>query len=344
METPTLLGHLARFASFSQQSELLCTQALAYLLQTHESAHSAMARLIAERTGVSLDATHTWRAEARQENNGRPDLEARDAEGVAIVKIEAKLGAEIGKDQVGSYVDDLQHRNDSTSAMLLLVPEARTEQATKMLAAALRPSGPAARPPREAGGITTAVLTWEELFEALLSDSTALLRFEVEQVRGMYRVLTGAFIAPLADEDDLRQWRTRRDEFEKVIDKVTRRLTTEHAIYPMSREPLPGEPSTDASGGYQRRYVCPAPGSCFSIGIRDAFAGYLTPVWMRFHKDTGNFSQIRRRIQASSVRCVESSGHIWIPLDVPLQVSGEQMVDTISMKISEIMSVSLGSR
>ena len=43
MTTPTLLGYLAKFGSFSKQSEVLCTQGLAYLLQTHEDAHSAMA-------------------------------------------------------------------------------------------------------------------------------------------------------------------------------------------------------------------------------------------------------------------------------------------------------------
>ena len=41
--TTTLLGYLARFSSFSIQSELLCTQGLAYLLQTHKVARTALA-------------------------------------------------------------------------------------------------------------------------------------------------------------------------------------------------------------------------------------------------------------------------------------------------------------
>lgn len=110
----------------------------------------------------------------------------------------------------------------------------------------------------------------------------------------------------------------------------------------MGREALPGESSQDESGGYQRRYVCPLPGSCFSIGVRDSFAGYLTPVWMRFHKDTGDFSRIRQRIEASSVRCVESGCHIWIPLDVPTNVPGARMVDVIVGEATEISAVALG--
>ena len=51
MESPTtLLGHPSHFGSFSTQSELLCTQGLAYLLQTHEDARSALADEVEART------------------------------------------------------------------------------------------------------------------------------------------------------------------------------------------------------------------------------------------------------------------------------------------------------
>ena len=49
MTTPTLLGYMARFGSFSAQSEVLCTQGLAYLLQTYEDARSALAAEVEER-------------------------------------------------------------------------------------------------------------------------------------------------------------------------------------------------------------------------------------------------------------------------------------------------------
>jgi hypothetical protein len=49
MTTPTLLGYLARFSSFSTQSEVLCTQGLAYLLREHADARSALAGMRARR-------------------------------------------------------------------------------------------------------------------------------------------------------------------------------------------------------------------------------------------------------------------------------------------------------
>ena len=162
----------------------------------------------------------------------------------------------------------------------------------------------------------------------------------------MYRVLSGDFIAPLASEEDLLQWRERGREtdFLKLVDKVTRRLTTQHSIYPMGFESL-----EDASHehehedmGYRRRYICRLVDdleSCFSIGVRDSFEEWLTPIWMRFHQDTDNFGRMRHRREASSLRSLESSGHIWIPLEVPLEVSGEQMIQALFEQAEEVVRV-----
>ena len=91
---------------------------------------------------------------------------------------------------------------------------------------------------------------------------------------------------------------------------------------------------------YYLRYVCPCiddTASCYSIGSRDSFAKWVTPIWMRFHKDTGNFRLIRQRIQSTYLRSLESSGHIWIPLDVPRDVSGQQMVQALVEQAEDVV-------
>jgi len=66
---------------------------------------------------------------------------------------------------------------------------------------------------------------------------------------------------------------------------------------------------------------------------------------MRFHKDTGDFRSIRQRIEASSLQWLESGGHIWIPLqiweplEVPQEVSGEQMVQRLAEQAEKIVRV-----
>ncbi len=345
MTTPTLLGYLARFGSFTTQSEVLCTQGLTYLLQTHEDARSALADEVETRTGVGIGDSLTWLPEALQADGGRPDLEARRDDDVPVVKIEAKLGAELGPDQLRSYVADLKCRNSGEAAMLVLVPKGRTAEAAKVTAEAFgrSGSGPWRLTDEQPSGIVViAVISWDELFAALRVGKSERFRLELEQLQAMYRELISDFIAPLASDEDLRQWRSCETDFVRLVDQVTRCLTKRHRIYPMRLESLDHVSPEREPGEYHLRYVCPSvddAASCYSIGVRDSFAEWVTPIWMRFHRDTVNFRLIRQRIKVSSLRSLESGGHIWIPLDVLRDVSGEQMIKALVEKAEEVVRV-----
>jgi hypothetical protein len=152
----------------------------------------------------------------------------------------------------------------------------------------------------------------------------------VQELEAMYRELSGDYMAPLASPEALRLWREREDDFVKLVDRVTRQLTTQHRLLPMDFDERGSTAAPGSEGrGYRRRYVSPVAGDtapCYSVGVRDSFAEYLTPVWLRFHKDTGDFERIRQRIKDSDLQRVDSGGHIWIPLTVPTDVSGEEIV------------------
>ncbi len=94
--------------------------------------------------------------------------------------------------------------------------------------------------------------------------------------------------------------------------------------------------------GYRRRYVCQqfrGAASCFSVGVRDSFAEWVTPIWLRFNRSTGHFSLIRHRVAASTLRWLESGGHIWMPLDMPPGVPGEQMVEALVEQAEAVAGV-----
>jgi hypothetical protein len=342
MATPTLLGYLARFGSFSAQSEVLCTQGLTYLLRTHEDARSTLAAELKARTGIVLDDSITWHAEVPQDDGGRPDLEAQMADGVPVVKIEAKLGAELTTNQLQSYEADLRESNHGETALLLLVPKGRTTEADRVAAEALGLSGPG--PWRLVNGHRTgvAVMSWDELFTALRGSNVNRFHYELEQLQAMYRVLSGDYIAPLASIEELRPWGDRETDFINLVDQVTRRLTTQHQLYPMGSEPIEEASEEHEAADYYRRFVCSSSGgesSCFSIGVRDSFAEPVTPVWMRFHRATGYFWQIHQRIEASRLNWLESGGHIWIPLEIPLEASHEQMLEALVEQAQEVERV-----
>ena len=336
----TLLGSLARFGSFTTQSELLCTQALAYLLQTYAHAANALTEEATKRTDVEIQKSVTWHAEVVHDDRKRPDIEAQSKSGIPFLMIEAKLGAVFGPDQLPAYKRLLQMHDEGEAALLVLVPEKRIKEAVNAVS---RDFGP---PQADRWYLTDgrpcgiAVISWEEIFTALGSRKEERFIYDLDQLEEMYKELRGAYIAPLADIEDLLHWRERETDFINVAKEVSCQLTSAGRLLPFQTEPLE-DPSEKAEGPsddleeqvYRRRYVrCPGGDndSYFSIGVRDPFAGWTTPIWMRFHRDTDKFSHIRQRIEKdSSLDWLESGGHIWIPMEVPFEVSGDQMIDII---------------
>ena len=332
MTTPTLLGYLAKFGSFSKQSEVLCTQGLAYLLQTHEDARSAMVHEVKVRTGIELSESLKWISEKQQEDGARPDLEAM-ADDVPVVKIEAKLGAELTANQLQLYVYDLLQRNSGKGALLVLVPEGRIEEAAKVTAAAFDLAGSGPWPATDGHRTGMAVISWDELFDTLKTGKDGRFRYELEQLQAMYRVLSGSFIAPLASDEDLRKLGEREADFIDLVDQATRQLTRNHRLLPLYN---------DKQTQFYHRYVqlsSNLPKSYYSIGVRDSFAEWITPIWLRFHKVTGDFGSIRQRIEASDLRWLESDGHIWIPLDIPREVPREQMIQALVEQAEDVVRV-----
>lgn len=340
----TLIGHLAQFDSFFSQGEVLCTQGLAYLLHNSD-ARSRFATEITTRTGVTLPHDLTWRAEAYQAHDrGRPDLEARSASGLPVVKIEAKLGAALSAGQLQSYVDDLQGRS-SRGVLIVLVPEGRIQEAARVVEGTFGPSKSGCWRPAGCEGVTVAVVSWEEIFEALRSGGPERLQYEVEQVEDMYRVVGGDYyIAPLAGPEELIAWRKREKDLVDWVDRATRRLTTDGRINPIGMEPLEQAPEGLEPKGYQRRYVCRPLGedwSCYCLGLRDPFAGHCTPIWLRFDKRTPGFAMVSERLRTSRLepRLLSSSGHIWIPLDLPFRVDTEDVVNALVRQAEEVATV-----
>lgn len=344
----TLLGHLAEFGSFFCQGELLCTQGLAYLLKEHPDARLAFANELAARTGVTVNHDLTWRAEEIQESDGgRPDLQARISDKTPIVKVEAKLGARLDGGQLRSYLTHLQPGLQSRQlegVLVVLVPPPRTNEATDVVKRTFGLDGPGPWRASDYPTIAITVISWDEVFAVLGRVESQTLHSELEQLEGMYRTLSSYHIWPLAGLEELINWRRDPVRFEKLVDQVTRRLTTHRRVLPMAFEPLEQDPEGLDPKGYTRRYVLrPLQDTTTfaSIGVRDPFAGSVTPIWLRFHRSTGCFADIHNRLAASCLRprLVESAGHIWIPLDPPYDVPSEQVVDALVAQAEEIFTV-----
>ena len=346
----TLLGHLAQFGSFSTQAEVLCTQGLAYLLVEHPDARSAFADELAHRADVNVSHDLTWLAEQHQESDrGRPDLEAR-IDKTPTIKVEAKLGAPLDPKQFRSYVSDLQQLLQGRrleGILVVLVPRVRITQATDVVRTEFGLGGPGPwRAKRDDHpDIIIIVISWDDVLAVLGRVESEPFRSELEQFSGMYRELIGRETLPL---EDLVNWRERERYFVNLVDSVTRDLTRLPSVLPMGHEPLERDPEelenpTELERSYNRRYVCQTPAdakpSFFSIGVRDPFKGSDTPLWLRFHRGTGGYRDIRARIGASDLLYVPSDGHIWLPLKVPVHTDFEEVVNSLIAQANAILRV-----
>jgi hypothetical protein len=272
----------------------------------------------------------------------------------AVVKLEAKLGASLTEQQLTDYANDLQKRAGA-GVLLVLVPKHRFAEAKKVLASAQLPAS-----------ISGSVWSWEEVIDHLLKAGNAELSGDLEQFEAMYQVLSGTDVAPLAGEDVLRRWRERELSFRDYVDRATRILSENGPLYPLgldsktmqddqgisfSDEVASGKPkdasAAIAKGNYFRRYVlCTeqvVQNSYFALGIRDPFASYDTPIWLRFHAKTGEFGWLRERLRNSALwsRIVESEGHLWLPIE-PKIGEGPEVIDSVVEQAKAICEVAVG--
>lgn len=331
-----ILGYLAQFGSFASQAELLCTQGLTFLLRDRDG-ELAFRELVSAATGHLVSTQLNWRAERRQADGRRPDIEGRDLDNRAIVKIEAKLSASIGDGQLESYLSAIGLEGVA-GVLILVIPQARRDEIVVSIRAKYPLEG--AGPWRIRSGIIatpTAVVSWEEVFEALAAVQSGPFRDNLNQLRAMYRVLNGDDLEPLTSDEEVLQWRQRAAWWETLVELTTRRLTPPGArVLPMGSE--------EGTHPYHRRYVCPCIAqaeSCYSVGTRDPFQNHQTPVWLRFHRATGHFGEIAGRMERSAlgVAAVRSVGHLWFPLEVPLNSDRETMTGALVEQVLRIVAV-----
>lgn len=325
-----LLGHLAQFASFSQQGELLCTQGMTFILRD-PSANRAFTGYVSRITGTMLPDTLEWKPELVQTDGGRPDIEGRDQRGNALVKIEGKLGAEFGKGQLESYVRALQ-ATGREGVLLVLVPGRRVMESAEH---SQKTFGFTGSGPWALNGDTpvhVAVISWEQVIEEIASAADQSIGEELAQFEAMYRVFNGDDIEPITSDEEILAWREKETWWIALADLTTRTLETGPRVMPWKK----------GSGYSGYRYICkemaPKRFSCYSLGVRDPFAGFTSPIWMCFHKKTHLFEEIRDRLAplVESGKALTSGGHIWIPLNVPLNAGKEEMLANLVGQVTNV--------
>jgi hypothetical protein len=345
-------------------SELTMTLSLGHVLSAPSCANE-LARLVRKQVGVPMPVLTRWVTEQRQLDGARPDVEAYEAHvegtqgGVSVVKIEAKLGAEMSAAQIRSFAaDQLRSLKDAPPPpqgenrpgfILLVVPEGpRVEEATNLLTGmggTLLDGGGFRLPAGEyAAGQFAAVVSWEQLIQAFTSVADGEEAADVTAFGDLHRGLHAVAMDPFDVEDLTSGWETARTDIVAVVKEVTERIFRTFRVAPDRIGSWDfNDPSYD-----QRRYVSRVrghgPRTHFAVGIRELQPGHPTPVWLRYENTVG-MADVRERLLNSSLtrsRISPTASTVWLPLYIPDNVTFEAAVRGVIAQIEMIDDVARG--
>lgn len=198
MATGNLLTRIATTVG-SRQGENIASAALVYLLERYDQARQAFIADLRAASGAALPVDLRFAGQVHQSGFGITDIAGLDANGAEQVIVEAKVGAGLGLQQVGTYLARLQ---PPVALFALLAPRRRLGYLfTDAIAqAGAHRTGPwVARTDRA----TLTAVSWEQvansLRDGLHSDASAFA--ELEQVTGLYRHLETSTYVPLSGYD-----------------------------------------------------------------------------------------------------------------------------------------------
>lgn len=331
-----LLGTLAGRAGLG---ETFATEALGVILQ-HARMRAAMLDYLENTLAIDLSGVAHLFTEVDHPGFGRTDIEGQDAAGRPLLIIEAKFGATLTVDQAARYLA-LQERacGGRESALVLLMPDARTGDAQHLMRQA--------ESRMEGARSATATISWAQLLEvlggALADDDRGARSLEADliQVRALVDARTRYVLAPLGEAATGEEWQTRRAELVGLVDIATQQIADLLGVW---RGPQVARRDIVYAPSYYLKAAGPVPGTYFSLGLHSAFASEgVTPMWLRFHKVTGERRAVKRVREslgdhpryASVLR--RDGGHLWVPVDLDSQLADEALVESVVEQVIAIL-------
>ena len=331
-----LLGQLAAEGWFMSMGEVAATKSLAWL-SSDSRLREAILENLGRRAGVDLTATDRFVPESVQDDLARPDIEMLDAEGNVVALVEAKFAAHLAVKQITAYLNVLDRRTGPhRGALFVLVPPSRVHEAQRIVETAFvdRPGDATAH----------AVISWDDWLavwsEVASRDRDNHLADDLHQLTAMCRTLGGLVMPPLAGVATGVEWRTRAEDLVTGVRTVTAQFLGSDGAF---RLPMQGNL---VNKPWTYRYLPPIDRETWvQVGVWATFADEgLTPFWLMLHKDdqhTGGFRAALQRLMASDLsrRVRRDDGHAWVPLDVPADAAGPELVDSLATRIGGVLDV-----
>lgn len=353
----SLLAHLA--GTLSNQTEVVATKSLAYILGRSEAARSALAALL-RAGGADVGAIERVADEVAGEEGERVDLVAFDRAGSERVLIEAKFWAGLTDNQPGTYLRRLP--KDGRPAVLLFVaPELRLRTLWPHVRDRATEAGIRLDADAEVGGIHSATLagtsrhlmliSWRALLDAIASranvEGDSLTAEDVRQLDALCeRQDTAAFVPLRGDELSPEMPRRLRDLRRLIDDAVAVALREGFA----NKRGLATTATREGYGTYLRLGSDAAgvwAGGWFGVH-NELWLDHGHPLWIRFYKfkegseDDLPIEEIEQRLGCRDVE--RHDGALPIPLKLPIGKEYGEVLAAVVDRLREAAQALAGSR
>lgn len=229
----SLFSHLA--LKFGSHPENLATEALGYILGRSAAARRGFATSLSA-AGSALPQDLRFTTQAQSEEQGRPDLQATDANGVVQLLVEVKFWAGFTENQPLGYLDLL-----SPGRVLVVVgPDIRMPYLWRELVRRVVESKRASEQvtiPGEAGhllvdGRHLFVQSWRRLLNAIVLELGAepAVLADVHQLHALCEKMDTEQYVPITTAELTTNIYRRVHEFGTIVDEVAAKLTAEGVI------------------------------------------------------------------------------------------------------------------
>lgn len=312
-DVPLVARLVERLDLLRRRAEVTATAALAALLE-----HPELRRRFEQTLGLSSVPDAVWDTEIHTIDEetgltGRMDLVRRDREGRTDVIVEAKIEHTMSAGQL-----ELYSRTQRTARIVLLLPEARREEAEGVVD----------------GSPQQIVESWERVTDAFrepgLSPSAAR---DVEQFAALLNALPGPIIRPFEKGPGQQLIEQRRRDLELVVKHVTAGLQQ----YFHKRSTLPMRPEGDTTFVSHRSVEVQPGGTNLAVGLVSHEEGD-EPLWLRYHRATEGFAAIDA-VAADRFADRDTQrwgGHLWVSLTLPRGVGFAATVNSLRQQVIEI--------
>ncbi|MGI9825332.1 hypothetical protein [Agromyces sp. Marseille-Q5079] len=335
-ERQPLLGALAGRAGLG---ETFATEALGVILQNRGMRNAGL-RYLEEILAIDLSGIAHLLTEVDHREFGRTDIEGQDVSGRPLLIIEAKFGATLTVDQAASYLAlQVAESAGQQSGLVLLMPEARIADAAHLMRQAKARVGEVDR--------ATACISWTQLLDVLMQATgdeergSNSLEADLIQLRALIDARTRFVLEPLGVAAAGEEWQTRRAELVGLVDIATQLLADALGVW---RGPQVARRDIVFAPSYYLKAAGPVPGTYFSLGLHSGFASEgLTPMWLRFHKLTGERRAVKRirELLGDTLRfgpvLRHDGGHLWVPIALDPLRADEALVDDVVDQVRAIL-------